>query len=523
MDSIDSINPSLARRGFLAVSGLSAAGIATASLPAARIRTPKINGYPFTLGVASGEPTSHGVVLWTRLAPSPLDPDGGMPNSNYKVRWIVADDCNLKHVVRTGVATATPEWAHSVHVEVEGLLPAWDYYYAFEIDGERSPIGHTRLAPGAGWNIPAMKIAHVSCQNFEEGYYRAYRDIAEQDLDIVFHLGDYIYESNPRPGRSRLHSNTEPYDLAGYRVRLSQYKTDPDLQAAHAAHAWGVTWDDHEVDNDYTATTNQDKGTQDTFLVRRNAAYQAYWENMPLPNRVRQDYVLYRRLRYGKLAEFSILDTRQYRDSHACDDNGVTSGQFATCSENQEPTRSVLGAPQRDWLLKGFRNAKTHWNVFPQQILMAQLNFNAGPDLKYWNEFWDSYGAERRTVLQAMYDRKLSNPVVLTGDIHAFLINDLHTDFRDPNSPVVATELVGTSISTVLPVPFPTIVGAAIPNNPHIKLFDCNYRGYILSTITQEDWTAELRAVRDFTKRDSEMFLHSKWVIEDGTPGAVKA
>ncbi|WP_239345533.1 MULTISPECIES: alkaline phosphatase [unclassified Frankia] len=522
MESVDSINPNLARRGFLVASGLSAAGIATASLPAARAGVPRINGYPFTLGVASGEPTSHGIVLWTRLAPSPLEPGGGMPNRSYQVRWILAADDRLTRVIRSGEAPAKPEWSHSVHVEVDGLLPGRDYYYAFEVAGERSAIGHTRTAPGEGRNVSEVTIAHVSCQNYEEGYYAAYREIAQQDLDVVFHVGDYIYEPNPKPGRPRLHACPEPKDLAGYRLRLSQYKTDPDLQAAHAAHPWAVTWDDHEVANDYTSQTNQDNEPQNIFLARRAAAYQAYWEHMPLPNRVRRDYVLYRRLRYGNLAEFVILDTRQYRDAHACNSNGVNSGQIVSCTENQDPARSILGAPQRDWLLKGFTNAGARWNVLVQQILMAQLDLAPGP-LHFWSEFWDSYAAERRTVLQAMHDRKVSNPVVLTGDIHAFLVNDLHTDFRDPDSPVVGTELVGTAISSVLPAPFPTIIRNALPLNPHIKQFQSDYRGYILSTINRDVWTAELRAVRDFTKQDSDVFQYSTWAIENGRPGAVQA
>lgn len=283
-------------------------------------RRPTFASYPFSLGVASGDPLPDSVVLWTRLAPDPLR-GGGMPEEDVQVEWVVAQDERLTRVVKRGTALAPAALAHSVHLEVSGLEPDRWYWYQFRVAGEASPVGRTRTAPPLEADPRLLRFAFASCQHYEQGFYTAYRHLANEDLDLVFHLGDYIYENSGVREQVRFHTYTELATLQDYRNRLALYKTDPDLQAAHAAFPWVVTWDDHEVDNDYAGKISENNDPEAAFLQRRAAAYQAYYEHLPLRRSSMPrgpDAEIYRSLPFGRLARFYILDTRQYRTDQPC-------------------------------------------------------------------------------------------------------------------------------------------------------------------------------------------------------------
>jgi alkaline phosphatase D len=350
------------------------------------------------------------VVLWTRLAPQPLLADGGMPARAVPVDRQVGADPGLGRIVRAGTVLAQPAEAHSVHVEVEGLEPARTWWYRFRAAGELSPVGRTRTLPAPGSSPGGLALAVVSCQHFEHGYYSAYQHLAHEDLDLVLHLGDYLYETAPADGQPRRHIGPAPTDLASYRLRHALYRTDPDLQAAHAAVPFVLTWDDHEVENDYADDQSERFDPPVAFIRRRAAAYRAYWEHLPLRRRSRplaSAARLYRRVRFGDLAELSVLDTRQYRDDQPCDGNGVGRGQVLVgCRERLDPRRSLLGDQQRRWLLAGLERSRACWNVIAQQLLMAELELQPGPGLAYGSDGWDGYAADRTRILRFLQARR---------------------------------------------------------------------------------------------------------------------
>jgi alkaline phosphatase D len=512
------------RRRFLIGTG-AFTGLAVASQWHKVIAQPPFSAYPFSLGVASGDPLPNSVVLWTRLAPEPLSDDGGMPPVNVPVQWQIADDENMRRIISSGTVIATPELGHSVHVEAQKLRPATWYWYRFRVGNEVSPIGRTRTLPGNGYRLDRLNFAFASCQNWEQGYFTAFKHMAQEDLDVVFHLGDYIYEGNPttRPDRPRRHANPEPVDLSGYRIRHAQYRTDPDLQAVHAAFPFICTWDDHEVDNDYANEDSQDFDDPQAFLQRRAAAYQAYYEHLPLrPLSIPMgpSMRLYRRFSFGDLAEFSVLDTRQYRTDQACDGNGRGGGQIVqvdNCPELFDSDRTMLGAEQEQWLLRGLARSQTQWNVIAQQYLMAQLDEQPGPGTAFWTDGWDGYFAERARLLHFIQDRKISNPVVIGGDIHSFWVTDLKPDFDDPHSPVVASEFVGTSISSS-GVNYDEF-SSYLPDNPHIKFFESRLRGYVRCSIERQRWTSDLRVVDTVETPDAPVRTLATYVVESGKPG----
>ena len=317
----------------------------------------------FPLGVASGDPTPDGVVLWTRLALDPLN-GGGMPPDDVEVVWEVARDEGMTDVARRGTSVASGALGHSVHVEVDGLEPGRWYWYRFRAGTDESAVGRTRTLPAAGARPDRLRFAFASCQHYEHGYYTAYRHMAEDDLDLVFHLGDYIYEGAASDGRVRRHTGGENELLDEYRNRYALYRGDPDLQAAHAAFPWVVTWDDHEVDNNYANAVSEEEGLPaELFLRRRAAAYQAYYEHMPLRRSslpAGPDLQLYRAFDWGDLASVHVLDTRQYRTDQPCGDGrGACDGMF-------DPAATPLGEAQERWLLDGLDGSAARWNVVPQ-------------------------------------------------------------------------------------------------------------------------------------------------------------
>jgi alkaline phosphatase D len=488
---------------------------------AARDLSP-VTGYPFTLGVASGDPSPDGAVLWTRLAPAPLS-GGGMPRRRIPVDVEVAADERFGQVVQRGQVVARPEAGHSVHVELTGLEPGREYFFRFRAAGELSPVGRTRTAPAAGAPLDAMAFAFVSCSQYEHGYFTAYNHLAQEDVDVVLHLGDYIYEYAPnvyttQGGNPRAHSSREITSLEDYRNRHAQYKTDPDLQAAHAAHPWIVTWDDHELDNNWADEVPEDAQPRAQFLRRRAAAFQAYWEHMPLrrssrPNGI--DLQLYRRIAYGDLAEFNVLDTRQFRSDQACGDTLARD-----CAERLAEGRTITGAEQEAWLLEGLGASRARWNVLAQQVFFAQRDFEAGPVEAFSMDGWDGYVASRERILGGIAERRVANPVVLTGDVHQHWANELKADFSDPDSRTLGAELVCTSItSTGDGTPEPTPAGQrALEENPHIK-FNSNQRGYVRCAVSREEWRADFRVLPYVKRPGAPISTARSFTIEAGNPG----
>ena len=499
------------RRRFLTLAGAAAVLAFSTRLPGAEsARARSLASYPFTLGVASGDPLPDSVVLWTRLAPEALDPFGGMPYTPVDVTWELAHDDAFTRIVQTGAATAQPEFAHSVHIDVKGLDPGREYFYRFVAGGERSPIGRTRTAPGPG--NAAMKFAFVSCQSWHAGFYTAYEHLADEDVDVVLHLGDYIYEfatdpvGGPRNTPIPASAQVATESLDQYRQRYALYKTDPHLQAAHAAAPFLVTWDDHEVVNNYAGATTPAGEAEADFLLRRANAYRAYWEHMPLRPLQQPkgpDLQLYRRLRFGDLVEFNVLDTRQYRSPQV------------TGNERFDPTRTILGADQEAWLLGGLG---AHWNVLAQQVLMGQLDSDPGAGVTIPNDAWDGYAANRIRVVDAITERKVSNPVVLCGDVHRHQASHVKGDYRIENAPIVAPEFTCTSISSAgdgsVDTPNANALYAA---NPHLRM-TTSQRGYAVATVTRDEWRTDFRTVPYITRADAPVSTHASYVVESGNP-----
>ena len=491
--------------------------------------------YPFTLGVASGDPRPRDVLLWTRLAPDPLALDGrsGMPQAAVDVEWQVAADERFTRVVREGSARAVPELAHSVHVEANGLEPGRDYFYRFRTQGHLSPVGRTRTAP-APTAAPGLSFAFVSCQCWYEGFYTAYRHLAAEDLDFVVHLGDYLYEYGV--GRTAgvrgmsLDSSfqRETYTLTDYRNRYALTRLDPDLQAAHQAFPWVLTWDDHEVENNWAGDIAQldadglPDGDVTAFRARKAAAFQAYWEHLPLrppqkPHGARAR--LYRRLSFGGLLRLHVLDTRSYRDDQVCGD-----GTKPGCDvERSAPDRTVLGAAQERWLLDGAAVPGATWNVLANQTLIAQLDHDPDPAVRSFGlDMWDGYAAARDRLLRGFAERGVSGPIVLTGDIHRSLVADLKTDFDDPRSPVVATEFAGTSISSGGDGAADDALGRAImaPGvNPHLKWHNAQ-RGYTVCRLTAAEFLAEYRTLSRVTVPGAPIGTAARFAVAPDRPGA---
>ncbi|MBD6616049.1 alkaline phosphatase [Komarekiella sp. 'clone 1'] len=481
----------------------------------------RFSNYPFTLGVASGEPYPTSVVIWTRLAPEPLN-GGGMPYANVPIRWEVATDPDMRRVVSRGTVIATPQLAHSVRVVVEGLRSDSWYWYRFIVGRDASPIGRTRTAPLAGIYLSKFNFALVSCQNYEQGYYTAYKYLAqEKDLSLVVHVGDYIYEGGIRTDRVRQHNSPEIVTLDDYRNRHALYKTDSNLQAAHAAFPWIVTWDDHEVENNYANNISEldTEPDQDRaiFLQRRAVAYQAYYEHMPLRPFSRPtgpDMQLFRRLDFGNLATFHVLDTRQYRTDQPCGD-----GTKERCPENFDPKATITGKAQEDWLFQGLNSSHTKWNVLAQQVPIAQRDMTPGEGGTFSMDKWDGYLASRDRLLAFLGQRQPSNPVSLAGDVHSNWAMNLKANFDQPESATVGSEFVCTSISSGGDGADTTpTVEAYLPDNPHIKFFN-GQRGYVRCALTPTTWKTDYLVLSDVTTQFGTISKRASFVVEDGRPG----
>ncbi|GLY04917.1 alkaline phosphatase D family protein [Actinoplanes sp. NBRC 101535] len=514
---------SVSRRTLLLSSAAGAAVVWPSGAFAAPHRGP-LRTDPFTLGVASGDPAPDGFVLWTRLAVTPLAEDGlgGMPARDVTVHWELAADERFRKVIRKGTATARASRAHSVHVELDGLSAGREYFYRFRAEGYTSPAGRTRTAPARSASGGPLAMAFVSCSQYEHGYFTAYRRLAEDEPDLILHLGDYQYEYAPDTytvpgGNPRDHEGPETVTLANYRQRHAQYKADPDLQAAHAVAPWAVVFDDHEVDNNWAGEVPEQPDPD--FRTRRAAAFQAYYENMPLrrtsiPRGI--DMQLYRRLHWGRLATFHMLDTRQFRDDQGCGDG------YRDCPAASDPARSITGPEQEKWLLDGFRRSTARWDVLGQQVFFGQRDNNAGPQKVLSMDSWDGYQGSRDRITRGWVDAGVRNPVVLTGDVHAHWADDLKLDYDDPTSRTVGTELVCSSITSGGD-------GADVASgnhswsawNPHLRFYN-NQRGYVRTRITGDALTADFVVLPYVTTPGAAAHTRATFVIEDRVPGLTR-
>jgi len=481
-----------------------------------RAATPKFGKDPFSLGVASGDPDHRGMVLWTKLAPEPLEGNGGMPAEKVEVRWEVAEDERFGKIAAKGKTLATPQLGHAVHVELTSLKPGRWYFYRFHCGGATSPVGRTRTMPAPDEMADQLKFAVTSCQNYEQGLFTAYQQMVADQPDLVFHLGDYIYEYEAgRNGKIRQHLGKEIESLGEYRVRYGQYKSDPDLQAMHAACPWFVTWDDHEFDNNYADLISEEKGIAPAhFLWRRMNAYQAYYEMMPLRKRslpAGPNLQLYRRASFGRLAEVQVLDTRQYRTDQPNKDR-----KSPLNTEALAPRNSLLGRRQGNWLRRGLLTSDAVWNVLAQQVMMGLVGFGSEDSLVYSMDQWPGYAAERKRLLEFLKDRRVSNPVVLTGDIHSNWANELRVDDRKPDLKPVATEFVCTSLSSGgngyhKAKDHDRLLG----NNPCIK-FHNRERGYLLCTATPKMMRSDYQVIDEIEKPGGKTSTRASFVVEAG-------
>lgn len=506
------------RRAFLARSAaLAAAAWLRPALVLAQ-GNPKFAAYPFALGVASGSPTPEGIVLWTRIAPNPLDV-AAMDPAPIEVKWEVAHDGKFAQIVKRGSATAEAAHAHAVHVEVEGLEAARSYHYRFIAGGEASAVGHTRTAPKPGSGDDRLRFAFASCQQYEQGYFGAYRHLIDDAPDLVVFLGDYIYESSWGREHVRKHASAEPVTLDEYRNRYAQYKGDEDLQAAHAACPWIVTWDDHEVDNDYANDRGED--LMPAFLARRTAAYRAFFEHHPMHRSVLAGggMRIFDRHAWGSLALFHVLDDRQYRSYQVCTkpDRGGSNVVGPECTDRLEPGRTLLGAEQERWLDDGLAHSKAKWNVIAQQTLMAPAASNSGKGLVHWTDGWDGYPAARARLMASIAARKPANPVVISGDVHASYVANLHAQPERGDSPVIATEFCGASITSQ--GPDAKHVQNLLNANPHVRFGNGSMRGYVLVNASRDKLETAYRVVDTVKRKDMKLSTLASFTVESGKAG----
>ena len=493
------------RRSFLIdAARLSAAAATGAAFSAAAAGT----AYPFSLGVASGSPLPHSVILWTRILPDPLNAASVSPIA-LSVRWEVAEDEAFRKVVAQGSVVAAPELAHSVHVDATGLRPERWYWYRFMLGDAVSPVGRTRTAPPSDTLPSGLKLVVASCQHWEFGHYAAHRHIAAAAPDLVAFLGDYIYEWGPYRLRhpERAVRLDESFTLAQYRARYAQYKSDPHLQSAHHAAPWIVTWDDHEVANDYAGDI--DERLSADFAARRAAAYQAFYEHMPLRLPVLRSgrfgsIRMYQRYDWGRLARFHVLDNRQYRSKLPCSKPGRGGSNVvlaSACAELRDPARTMLGGEQEAWLAQGLSSSRAQWNILAQQTPMAQSSgvpVRSLEDGRFWTDGWDGYPVARRRLLDTLANSGAKNPLVLAGDVHTFYASELRHDFNRPASkanPVVAAELCGTSITSSSRPQQRTQEN--VERNPHMLYGRSDRRGYMLMEVAPQSVKARFMGLDD--------------------------
>jgi alkaline phosphatase D len=386
-----------------------------------------------------------------------------------------------------------------------------------------SPPGHTRTAPAADANVARLRFALGSCQHYEQGYFAAHRDIAAGELDFVLFVGDYIYEGSSPAYTLRKHGTPTPHTLDAYRERHALYKRDPDLQAAHAAHPWILTWDDHEVVNDYTGDREPVPGDTARFLRRRAAAYRAYFEHMPLalpprgaPMRVHDRYA------WGRLAELWTLDCRQYRSHHACPDPDRDAGRVVVgCAELGDPARTMLGADQERWLAQGLAGSSRRWKLLGQSTQMSSTGIDTPAGRQSWTDGWDGYPQARRRLLQGAADAEVSDLVVLGGDVHRHVAADLRVVPNERAAPVVASEFVGGSVSAR--GASRAAMARMRRDNPDVAYARGDLRGHALFEVTPQLLECRMRTTHHPVLADARFETSARHVVEAGRPGVQAA
>lgn len=514
------------RRQWLRLVGAAAQGL---WLPRGARAQPHLHGDPFAWGVASGSPQASSVVLWTRLSRAAL---GEAVPEEIPVRWEVAHDPGFQRLVQTGHSLATDALDYSVHVELQGLAPERWYHYRFLLGDAVSTVGRTRTFPMPGAAAQTLRLAYASCQKWEDGHFAAWRHMQAEHLDAVLFLGDYLYEYPGTTSRLRVPPGGWVRTLQDYRRRYALYKSDPELQAMHAQCPWLLTWDDHEVQNDYAGLQPGDSGPPVAdFAQRRAAAYQAYYENMPLRASVLsqslaglasgQEMRLYAELSFGRLASVRLLDARQYRDPQACGPEGKLGSSTldpADCPAWNDPKRSLLGAAQERWLGAQWadrRTQETVWNVLGQSTLFGARDFRAGPGQRWWNDGWDGYGAARRRLSDALQHHAVPNPVILGGDVHENWVGHVKADYARPDSASVGVEFCGTSITSRSGK---GDTAAVLRENPHFVFADSEHRGYGVAEFTPGQLQVTLRGLEDVQRLDSGVKTLARFVVEAGRP-----
>ena len=498
------------------------------------LATPRWQANPFSLGVASGMPRPDSVVLWTRLVtakgPEKEAESALAAGKTLTISYEIYSDAALTRLLRKGVVQTSAERAYSVHVPVKGLASGRSYFYRFTSGNAVSPVGRTRTAPAPDATPGRLRMALASCQHFEQGHYAAYRDIAAQDLDFVLFVGDYIYESsNPRyvVSPARRHTGGVPTTLDEYRARHAQYKSDANLQAAHAAHPWVLTWDDHEVCNDYAGDQDPARSDPKVFLQRRAAAYRAYFEHMPLALGLDADsghsMRIYDRMAWGQLADLWTLDCRQYRSYQACQDPVRGGGRRVTgCDELADPQRTMLGFAQEKWLAQGLGTAKGDWKIIAQSTQLSATGLaTTGAERSINTDAWDGYPQARQRLLQTVVDARLADVVTLGGDVHRNVAAQLRLQPNEASSPIVASELVCTSV---------TSHGGSLKteekmlrDNPDIAYARTDERGYALLTITAQQLRCDFQATPNAEPVDAVLRTSQRYVVERGRAGVQKA
>ncbi len=529
------------RRRLLQWVGASAAGL---WLPRSAWSQLRLTGNPFTLGVASGSPTHDSVVLWTRLAlPGLLG--AGLGRDPVTVRWELAHDDQFTRIARSGQVIALPELAHSVHAEVAGLASDRWYFYRFMAGDAVSPVGRTRTFPKPDAMVGRLRLGYASCQKWEDGFFTAWRHMRAENLDAVMFLGDYIYEYPAKNGKVRTPPGGWVLSLDDYRQRYALFKGDADLQAMHAACPWLMTWDDHEVQNDYAGLQAGHSGYTDpaapaNFLTRRAAAYQAYYEHMPIRAAALTRGVaglvnaagkgdgsgaemrIYTRLQYGRLASLYLLDARQYKDPQVCTKEGALGSSTldpVACPSWNDPRRSLLGQQQEQWLHDEFakpQSRDTGWNVLGQQSLVGQRDLKVGPGQALWNDGWDGYSAARTRLTDALRKNAVSNPVLLGGDMHENWVGHVKADYANPGSASVGVEFCGTSITSRSGGN--AKIAGRLAENPHFVFADAQRKGYGVAEFTPARLSTTLRVVDDVTSQDTKIETLASFAVQSGHP-----
>ncbi|MFI0927601.1 alkaline phosphatase D family protein [Streptomyces sp. NPDC021012] len=476
----------------------------------------------FLHGVASGDPLPDGVLLWTRVTPTPEAVPGSGLGPDVQVGWELAEDRSFARVVASGTTTASAASDHTVKADVRGLRPATAYWFRFTADGAVSPTARTRTAPAADSAGPGVRFGVVSCSNWESGYFSAYRHLAARsDLDAVLHLGDYIYEyaTGAYPEAKYVVRQHEPrheiLTLADYRTRHGKYKTDADLQAMHAAHPIVAIWDDHEFANDAWSggAENHTPGAEGDWAARVAAAKQAYFEWMPV--RTSTEGTVFRRLRFGKLADLHLLDLRSFRSAPAKTGSGTV----------DDPERSITGRAQLDWLKAGLAGSDATWQLVGTSVMISPVAFGSLPaylleplagllglpkeGIAVNVDQWDGYTDDRKELLAHLTERAIRNTVFLTGDIHMAWANDVPVKAATyPLSASAATEFVVTSVTSdnlddllhVAPGTLSVVAAGAVKTaNRHVKWVDMDHHGYGVLDVTAARSQMDYYTVSDKT------------------------